>query len=24
VWGLVISAAIVGLLWWSLKFALRP
>jgi len=23
-WGLVISAAIVGLLWWSLKFALRP
>jgi hypothetical protein len=23
-WGLVISAAIVGQLWWSLKFALRP
>ncbi len=24
IWGLVISAAIVGLLWWSLRFALRP
>ena len=24
VWGLVISAAIVGLLWWNLKFALGP
>jgi len=24
IWGIVISAAIVALLWWSMKLALRP